>query len=261
MAKLQISHVTKVFSQGRKPDHIVIEDLSFEIEDGQFVSLLGPSGCGKTTLLTMIGGFQEPTSGEILLDGVKVEGPSSERGYVFQNYALFPWMTVQKNIEYGMKFLDMPADEKKNRLKQLIEVSHLKGHEKKYPIQLSGGMQQRVAVARAMAGRPKALLLDEPLGAIDFQMRELMQNELENMIREANITAVMVTHDVSESVYMSDRVIVMGSNKGRMVADLPIDMPRPHDRESAQFQDYVTELTGLVRQAFREGHHSLEEGE
>ena len=259
MAKLEISHITKVFTKKNHPDHVVLEDLNFSIEEGQFVSLLGPSGCGKTTLLTMIGGFQEPTSGEIIVDGEKVEGPSSERGYVFQNYALFPWMTVEKNIAYGMKFLDFTPEEKKTRMEKLIKMSHLSGHEKKYPIQLSGGMQQRVAVARAMAGRPKVLLLDEPLGAVDFQTRELMQNQLDEMIRSANITAVMVTHDVSESAFMSDRVIVLGSNKGHVVADMKIDLPRPRERLSDEFERYSHELTLLVRKAFNEAQHSLDE--
>lgn len=261
MAKLQIRHITKTFKKGKEPEHVVLNDLSFDVEEGQFVSLLGPSGCGKTTLLTMIGGFQEPTSGEILLDGVPVKGPSSERGYVFQNYALFPWMSVEKNIAYGMKFLDIPPEEKEARMQSLIKMSHLQGHEKKFPIQLSGGMQQRVAVARAMAGRPKVLLLDEPLGAVDFQTRELMQNQLDQMIREAGITAVMVTHDVAESVFMSDRVIVLGSNGGHILSDMKVDLPRPRQRDSEEFEHYTHELTLLVRQAFNEGHHSLDEGE
>ena len=261
MAKLQISHVTKVFEKKKQPEHVVLEDLNFSVEEGEFISLLGPSGCGKTTLLTMIGGFQEPTKGEILVDGKRVSGPSSERGYVFQNYALFPWMTVEKNIAYGMKFLDFTPEEKRDRMEKLIKMSHLQGHEKKYPIQLSGGMQQRVAVARAMAGRPKVLLLDEPLGAVDFQTRELMQNQLDEMIRSANITAVMVTHDVAESVFMSDRVIVLGSNKGHIVSDMKIDMPRPRQRLSEEFEKYTHELTLLVRKAFGEASHSLDEEE
>ena len=261
MAKLEISHISKSFQKKKAPEHVVLQDVNFTVEDGQFVSLLGPSGCGKTTLLSMIGGFQEPTAGEILVDGKAIHGPSSERGYVFQNYALFPWMTVEKNIAYGMKFLDFTKEEKQERLEKLIKMSHLQGHEKKFPIQLSGGMQQRVAVARAMAGRPKVLLLDEPLGAVDFQTRELMQNQLDEMIREAKITAVMVTHDVAESVFMSDRVIVLGSNKGHIVADMKIDLPRPRDRQSDAFEEYTRELTVLVRQAFNEADHSLEEEE
>lgn len=252
MARLTVDNVSKIFEERGKSPHVVLEKLSFDVEEGQFISLLGPSGCGKTTLLTMMGGFQSPTSGSILLDGKKVDGPSSERGYVFQNYALFPWMTVEKNIAYGMKFSSLSADEKKSRLQRLIEIAHLRGHEKKFPIQLSGGMQQRAAVARALAGQPKVLLLDEPLGAVDFQMRELMQNELEHMVQEAKITVVMVTHDVSESVFLSDRVIVLGSNKGHIVGDVAIDLPRSRDRSSEAYEKYVFKLTNLVRQAFQE---------
>lgn len=260
MVRLQIKNVCKIFDEykeGKKRE--ILKNVNIDIEEGQFVSLLGPSGCGKTTLLSMIGGFQKPTSGEILLDGVRVDGPSSERGYVFQNYALFPWMTVKKNIEYGMKFLKMINDEKEKRLNYLIDMAHLNGHENKFPIQLSGGMQQRVAVARALAGKPKVLLLDEPLGAIDFQMRELMQNELDQIIQEAHITAVMVTHDVSESIFMSDRVIVVGSNQGHIVADINIDLPRRRNRNEKKFEDYVFKLTELVREAFNERKHEINE--
>ncbi|MBQ3404010.1 MAG: ABC transporter ATP-binding protein, partial [Oscillospiraceae bacterium] len=168
----------------------------------------------------------------------------------FQNYALFPWMTGEKNISDYMRFMDIGKEEKQQRLDFLLDMAHLKGHEKKFPIQLSGGMQQRVAVARALAGQPKVLLLDEPLGAVDFQMRELMQNELEQMVLQAGITAVMVTHDVAESVFMSDRVIVMGSHEGQLVADITIDLPRPRDRNSREFEDYVIKLTEYVREAF-----------
>jgi NitT/TauT family transport system ATP-binding protein len=252
MERLKIDHVTKVFNQGKPNEHIVLYDLNFSVEDGEFICLLGPSGCGKTTLLTMMGGFQEPSMGDSLLDGVPIHGPSAERGYVFQNYALFPWMTVEKNIAYAMKYLKMSKEEKQERMAYLLEMAQLWGHEKKYPIQLSGGMQQRVAMARALAGRPKVLFLDEPLGAVDFQMRELMQNELEQMVQAAKITVVMVTHDVSESVFFSDRVIVMGSNQGHILADVHIDLPRPRDRETEEFEHYVGKLTSLVRQAFQE---------
>lgn len=250
MTRLVVDNVTKIFGESGSEPHIVLENLSFEVEEGQFVSLLGPSGCGKTTLLTMIGGFQMPTAGRILLDGEPVAGPSSERGYVFQNYALFPWMTVKKNIAYGMKFSSLSASEKEARLEQLLDMAHLHGHEKKYPIQLSGGMQQRVAVARALAGEPKVLLMDEPLGAVDFQMRELMQNELESMVRQAGITVIMVTHDVSESVYLSDRVITLGKNRGEIIGDTRIDLPRPRDRNSREYEQYTFLLTKLVRKAF-----------
>ena len=251
MVRLKVDHVSKIFSDRPGETQVVLEDVNFEIEDGEFVCLLGPSGCGKTTLLTMMGGFQTSTGGKILLDGEPISGPSPERGYVFQNYALFPWMTVEKNVAYALKFQNLPEAEKKARVDAALEMAHLTEHRKKFPIQLSGGMQQRAAVARALVGRPKVLLLDEPLGAVDFQMRELMQNELERMVQEAGITVVMVTHDVSESVFFSDRVIVFGREKGHIVGNVKIDLPRTRDRSSKEYEEYVFELTNLLRQAFK----------
>lgn len=258
MGCLSIKNITKIYDQGKSNERVILRNVNIEIHDGEFVSFLGPSGCGKTTLLTMIGGFQKPTSGEILIDGKKIKGPSPERGYVFQNYALFPWMTVRKNIEYGLKYINLSQKEEDQKIENLLIMAHLKEHENKFPIQLSGGMQQRVAVARALACSPKVLLLDEPLGAIDFQMRELMQNELDQMIQSANITAVMVTHDVSESVFMSDRVIVIGSNEGHILSDYHIDMPRKRNRSSKEFEHHVYELTNLVREAFNERKHNVD---
>lgn len=253
MGKLRVENVAKVFPVpgGQAGDvHIVLENLSLEVRDNEFVSLLGPSGCGKTTLLTMMGGFKTPDAGAIYLDDELIKGPSAEKAYVFQSYALFPWMSVRNNVMYGMKFMDMTRPEKEERYERLINMANLKDHENKFPIQLSGGMKQRVAVVRALAGNPKLLLLDEPLGAIDFQMRELMQNELEKMIGESQITTVMVTHDVAESVYLSDRVVVLGHDKGNIMGDVKIDLPRPRDRESEAFDKYVMKLTSLVRKAF-----------
>lgn len=251
MAILEVKNICKSFKVSKKaPEVEVLKNINFNIEKGEFVTLLGPSGCGKTTLLTMIGGFQNPSSGEILLEGEKIEKPSSERGYVFQNYALFPWMNVEKNILYSLKFSKMNREEKKKRLEELLEMSHLKGHEKKYPISLSGGMQQRVAVVRALAPNPKILLLDEPLGAIDLQMREHMQNELLQLVKESKSTVLMVTHDVSEAVYMSDRVIVMSLNKGEIVADIKIDLNHPRERDSIEYIEDVRELTNYVKRAF-----------
>jgi NitT/TauT family transport system ATP-binding protein len=250
MPLLTIRHVKKEFPVRNKTNHVVIDDFSLTVNEGEFICLLGPSGCGKTTLLTMIGGFLPVTSGEILLDGKPVEGPGVDRGYVFQNYALFPWMNVRKNILYSLKLQKKTRQEQEQRLKELLSIAHLEGHEKKYPIQLSGGMQQRVAVVRALASRPRVLLLDEPLGAVDFQMREIMQNEFNALLANAQTTAVMVTHDVSESVFLSDRVIVMGANGGEVVAEVRVDLKKPRERGSAQFKEYVNNLTDLVRQAF-----------
>lgn len=252
MALLEVKGITKIFTQNKKTAHIVLEDLSFTVERGQYVSLLGPSGCGKTTLLTILGGFLTPEAGQIMLAGKRVEKPGPDRGFVFQNYALFPWMTVRENILYSLQVQKLSKKEQGERLQELLKISHLHGSEDKYPVQLSGGMQQRVAVVRALASRPEILLLDEPLGAIDFQMRELLQEELAALVEQAKTTVVMVTHDVNESVYLSDRVIVMSADKGRIIRDVHIDLDRPRHRQSAGFGAYVADVTDLVRQAFHE---------
>lgn len=252
MALLEVRGITKVFAQKKNTAHIVLENMSLSVERGQYVSLLGPSGCGKTTLLTLMGGFIAPDAGEILLGGRKVENPGPDRGFVFQNYALFPWMTVKDNILYALRVKKISPAEQKERLQELLDISHLHGSENKYPVQLSGGMQQRVAMVRALASRPEIILLDEPLGAVDFQMRELLQEELAALVEGAKTTVVMVTHDVSESVYLSDRVIVMSADKGRIIQDVHIDLDRPRDRQSSSFKAYVSDLTDLVRHAFRE---------
>lgn len=252
MALLEVKGITKIFTQNKKTAHIVLEDLSFTVERGQYVSLLGPSGCGKTTLLTILGGFLTPEAGQIMLAGKRVEKPGPDRGFVFQNYALFPWMTVRENILYSLQVKRLSKKEQGERLQELLQISHLHGSEDKYPVQLSGGMQQRVAVVRALASHPEILLLDEPLGAIDFQMRELLQEELAALVEQAKTTVVMVTHDVNESVYLSDRVIVMSANKGQIIRDVHIDLVRPRHRQSAGFGAYVADVTDLVRQAFHE---------
>ena len=250
MPLLRIDHIKKVFPVQNGAGSEVIKDFSCEVEEGEFVSILGPSGCGKSTLLSMIGGFLEWTEGQITLDGKVIGGPGIDRGYVFQNYALFPWMNVKNNILYSLKMQKIPKQEQEQRLQELLELARLEGHEKKYPIQLSGGMQQRVAVLRALAGKPRILLLDEPFGAVDFQMREIMQNELDSIIRNELTTVVMVTHDVSESVFLSDRVIIMQSNGGALLADVKIDLKRTRDRTSQQYKTHVNDLTDMVRKAF-----------
>lgn len=258
MALLEVKGITKTFTHKKRPAHIVLEDMSFTVERGQYVSLLGPSGCGKTTLLTILGGFMTPDAGQIILAGNQVEKPGPDRGFVFQNYALFPWMTVRENILYSLRMQKFSKPEQEERLQELLEMSHLRGSESKYPVQLSGGMQQRVAVVRALASRPEILLLDEPLGAIDFQMRELLQEELASLVEGAKTTVVMVTHDVNESVYLSDRVIVMSALKGQIVQDVYIDLDRARNRQSKGFRAHVAHLTELVRQAFHENVVDIE---
>jgi len=251
MDLLRIEHLNKVFDPNNKQKrHCVIKDLSLTVKDKEFVSLLGPSGCGKTTLLTMIAGFQRPTGGSIYLRDKIIEGPGVDRGFVFQGYALFPWMTVEENILYPLKLKKMSKKAMDERLEQLLTMAHLKGSEKKYPKELSGGMKQRTAVVRALAGEPEILLLDEPFSAIDFQLRQNMQEELGQLLESAHITMVMVTHDVEEAVYLSDRVIVMSLNEGEIIADYKIDLPRPRDRKNPAYLAMKEELQGYLSQAF-----------
>jgi NitT/TauT family transport system ATP-binding protein len=254
MKALEIRNISKIFHEKGKEPHVVLENISFDVDSGQFVSLLGPSGCGKTTLLTILGGFQRPDDGEIMVNGVKAGKSDGSCGYVFQNYALFPWKTVRDNIIYSLKIKKTPKAEIEERLEELLQMAHLKGAEHKYPIQLSGGMQQRVAIMRALANRPQVLLLDEPLGAVDFQMREILQNELASLIKAIKTTIVMVTHDVDESVFLSDRVIVMSHDKGKIMVDLPIKLKAEgeyRNRKAPAFREYALMLADCVRQAFK----------
>lgn len=247
--KLKIDKINKTFVNN-KVEHKVLEDVCIDIEEGEFISLLGPSGCGKTTLLTIIGGFTKADSGNIFLDGQKVEKPGVDRAFIFQNYALFPWKTVKENVEFPMKQLKVPKEEREKKLKQLLEMSHLNGKEHMYPNNLSGGMKQRVALIRALACNPKVLLMDEPLGAVDYQMRQNLQEELENIWLKNEITAIMVTHDVDEAVYLSDRVIVMSRDRGKIIENLKIDLDRPRQRESSEYNEYKKMLTAKLSQCY-----------
>ncbi|CEQ18325.1 ABC transporter ATP-binding protein SaoA [Paraclostridium sordellii] len=247
--KLKIEHVSKTFINN-KVENKVLENINLDIKEGEFVSLLGPSGCGKTTLLTIIGGFQSCEEGQVLLNDKVVDKPGIDRAFVFQNYALFPWKTVKANVEFPMKQRKISKEEREKKLEELLEISDLKGREKMYPHQLSGGMKQRVAVIRALACSPEVLLMDEPLGAVDFQMRQNLQEELESIWIKNKITAIMVTHDVDEAVYMSDRVVVMSRDKGRIIEDLKIDLDRPRNRESNEYLEYKNRLTKQLSECY-----------
>lgn len=247
--KLKIENVSKTF-MNNKVENKVLENINLDIKEGEFVSLLGPSGCGKTTLLTIIGGFQSCEEGQVLLNNKVVDRPGIDRAFVFQNYALFPWKIVKANVEFPMKQQKLSKEEREKKLEELLEISDLKGKEKMYPHQLSGGMKQRVAVIRALACNPEVLLMDEPLGAVDFQMRQNLQEQLENIWIKNKITAIMVTHDVDEAVYMSDRVVVMSRDKGRIIEDLKIDLGRPRDRESDEYLEYKNRLTKQLSKCY-----------
>ncbi|MEF9935042.1 MAG: ABC transporter ATP-binding protein SaoA [Clostridium sp.] len=248
--KVSIENVSKSFKNGKKISDI-LENINLTINEGEFVTLLGPSGCGKTTLLTIIAGFQKATAGEIKVSGKLVTKPGPDRGFVFQNYALFPWMTVKNNILYPMKQQRVPKNERIERLNNLLKMSHLEGKEELYPHQISGGMKQRVAVIRSLACKPEVLLMDEPLGAVDFQMRQILQEELEDIWIQDRTTVLMVTHDVDEAIYMSDRVIVMSTNHGEIIEDIKINLDRPRRayRNSKEYDNYKVYLTSVLKKA------------
>lgn len=248
---ISVEHISKTFKNKRKSEEPaqVLKDVSFEVGEGEFVSLLGPSGCGKTTALTIIAGFQKPDEGKIVVNGKEVSKPGTDRAFMFQNYALFPWLKVGENIEYPMKKMKVAKEQRKQTLKELLDMAQLTEYENHYIHELSGGMKQRVALLRAIACDPQVLLMDEPLGAVDFQMRQMLQMQLESILQKKKTTALMVTHDVDESIYLSDRVVVMSRNHGKILADIKIDLPRPRDRTNPKYHDYVDQLTTVLKSA------------
>lgn len=246
MSELIVSNVSKSYGRGTNR-HVVLDRINLEVKKGEFVSLLGPSGCGKTTLLNIIAGFLQADGGSVAVEGHDITGPGPDRGFVFQSFALFPWMTVRQNILYPMKRQAYPHQKREERLRQLLEMARLAGKEHLYPHQLSGGMKQRTAVVRALACQPKLLLMDEPLAALDYQMRISLQQQLEEIVLADHATVVMVTHDVDEAVYMSDRVLVMSREQGHIVDDLPIKLRRHRDRNSPQYQEYMGRLRSQLK--------------
>lgn len=258
---ISVQGISKVFKGRRKgeEENVVLKDVSFEVEEGEFVSLLGPSGCGKTTTLTIVAGFRKPDSGKIVVNGKEVSKPGPDRSFMFQNYALFPWLKVGENIEYPMKKMRVPRAERRKKLKELLEMAQLTEYENYYIHEISGGMKQRVALLRALACDPQVLLMDEPLGAVDFQMRQMLQVQLESILQKRKTTALMVTHDVSESIYLSDRVIVMSRDHGKILADVKIDIPRPRERTSPRYHEYVDQLTNILREALNGGVFTQED--
>ena len=246
-----IQNISKAFTDKRnkKKEKLVLRDVSFEVQDGEFVSLLGPSGCGKTTTLTILAGFQKQQGGQVLVNGKAVTKPGPDRAFVFQNYALLPWLKVGENIMYPMKQQKIPKAERQEKLNALLKIAQMEDSKSSYIHELSGGMKQRVALLRALACDPEVLLMDEPLGAVDFQMRKLLQVQLENILQQKKVTTIMVTHDIDEAIYFSDRVLVMSRDHGRIIRDMQIDLSRPRDRTAPMFHEYLDELTEVLKVA------------
>jgi len=227
-----------------------IEPTSLRVADNDFLCLLGPSGCGKSTLLRMVAGLDQPTTGRVLLDGAPVTGPGADRGMVFQSYTLFPWLTVEENIGFGLRERALPSAERARIVAHYVERVGLRGFERHYPRMLSGGMQQRTALARALANDPKVLLLDEPFGALDHQTRALMQELLLGIWEADRKTVLFVTHDIDEAIFMANRVAVMTARPGRIKSDIAIELPHPRHytvKTTPAFSEYKARLTDEIR--------------
>ncbi len=225
-------------------DFLALDDVNLTVHENEFVAIVGPSGCGKTTCLRMVAGLEFPTSGSVRVGGVEVRRPGPERAVVFQQFALFPWKTVQANIEFGLKCLGLPAAERRERVVSSIKLMNLEGYESAFPHQLSGGMQQRVAIARAYVLDPKVLLMDEPFGALDAQTRTVMQEELLRVGRMNPRTVLFITHAVDESVYLADRVVVMTRRPGR-IREI-VDVKPVRDAEQWQQHERIEDVMDLA---------------
>ena len=249
VAGISFHEVSHTYRPARGQPLLALDRVSLEVREKEFLALLGPSGCGKSTLLYLLGGFLPVEAGRIAVAGRPVAGPGPDRGIVFQNFALYPWKTVRQNILYGLEKQGRPRAEREQRAQELVELVHLNGFENSFPSQLSGGMKQRVAIARTLAVDPAILLMDEPFGALDAQTRALMHEELLAIMRRTPKTVVFVTHDVREAVYLADRVAVMSARPGRIKAiiETSFDRSDPHLAKSKPFIDKVDEIWELVR--------------
>ena len=252
--KVHIDNVVKKFN-GRNGEMVALNGVTLDIHDNEFICVVGPSGCGKSTLLNIIAGLLEPTSGQVYCDGKLVEGTGTDRGVVFQQYALFPWLTVKKNVRFALEMRGIKGKEADNLAMMYLEKVDLTKFADHYPKELSGGMKQRVAIARAYAAEPQVLLMDEPFGALDAQTRTQLQSELLETWEKDRKTCFFITHDVDEAIILAQKVIVMSARPGRVKAIIDIDIPYPRDQEtkmSPRFLELKNEIWSLVYQEYLE---------
>lgn len=235
--KLEINGLTKTFVDTKNHKRLVVlKDVSFKIEEGEFVCVVGPSGCGKTTLLRIIAGLEKSDTGEVLIDNKATKEPSPEIGMVFQEFALFPWRNVMKNVVFGLEYKGIPAEERRIIAKKYLKMVDLDGWEDKYPFELSGGMRQRAAIARALVNDPNILLMDEPFGSVDAQSRHLLQDYILRIWEETGKTILFVGHNIDEAVYLANRIIVLTALPAQVKSVHKIDLPRPRNRTAVEFQ-------------------------
>jgi NitT/TauT family transport system ATP-binding protein/sulfonate transport system ATP-binding protein len=245
---LEIQHIDRTYIDANDNTVEALRDVSLTVRRGEFISIIGPSGCGKTTLLRLIAGLDTPEAGVLTLDGQEITGPSPHRGYVFQQSSLFPWLTVEKNIASGLKIRGL-YEEQKEEVAKYIDLIGLTGFEKSFPHQISGGMAQRVAIARALINRPDALLLDEPMGALDSFTRADIQEKLLELWQRDKTTMILVTHDVDESIYLSDRIVIMTPRPGKISEIMEIQLPHPRHRGGTEFLGLRRDILGKLHLA------------
>ena len=258
MSEVLIQGVSRTFTDARGHATQALLPVDFHVRDNDFVTILGPSGCGKSTLLRIVAGLDEPTSGRVLLDGAPVQGPGADRGMVFQSYTLFPWLTVEQNIRFGLRERGVPAAQQKERSDYFIAQVGLAGFAQHYPKQLSGGMQQRTAIARALANDPKILLMDEPFGALDNQTRVQMQELLLGIWEAQRKTVMFVTHDIDEAIFMASRVAVFSARPGRIKSELEVPLAHPRHytvKTAPEFMQLKARLTEEIRAEAADAPH------
>lgn len=243
---LELVRVSKSFCNGNERAKLAVAELSLTVREGEFVCVVGTSGCGKTTTLRMVAGLDTPSSGSISLDGKAIRGPGAERCVVFQRYTLYPWRSVLDNVAFGLEVRGVGRRERREQASRYLDLVGLADQAGAYPHQLSGGMQQRVAVARALAAQPRLLLMDEPFGALDARTRSALQGELVKIWEKERKTILFITHSIAEAVSLADRVVVMRSNPGRIAAVLDIDLPRPRDNHSQAFRERHAAIHALL---------------
>jgi NitT/TauT family transport system ATP-binding protein len=245
---ITLSGVFRSYANSRGSFTPALQNIDLEIEQGEFVCIVGPSGCGKSTLLHLLAGLDRPTTGEITVDGNPVQGPGTDRILLFQELGLFPWLTVRQNVEFGLKMAGVSRDERRDRARVFLRMVHLSHFEDHYIHQLSGGMKQRVALARSLALKPKILLMDEPFAALDAQTRDMLHDELERLWKETSPTIVFVTHNVREAVRLGDRVLLMSFRPGRIKSQFQVTLPRPRHVEDADVAYLSKEILGQLRE-------------
>ena len=247
-SKILAEHIDKIYTSGKKSTK-AIEDASIDIQDNDFVCIVGPSGCGKSTLLRMLAGLDFPTSGNIIVNDRKVTGPGPDRGMVFQTYTLFPWMSVEDNIKFGLKLKNMPKDKQEEIAKRYLKIIGLEKFAKSYPKELSGGMKQRVAIARALANQPEVLLMDEPFGALDPHTKSMMQLLMREIWEKEHPTVVFITHDIDEAVFLANKIYVMSARPGKIMKEVNVYLPHKRTlelKDSTEFIKIRKDINSLV---------------